>query len=176
MESYKLYKLYKLVNDLNDFIYIGSTTVPLQTRLIQHRSISNHCSSKVLFENGAIVSIEEIIPTMEITSKEILKLQEEIYINYYRNICVNKNRAIGLTPDMLKEYKRNYSKEKYKNYKNNPIFKEYNRNCSKEYYKNNKFTKSIYVDCECGGVYNDYTKNYHFNSSIQHKDYLISLE
>lgn len=162
------YKLYKLINDLNDFIYIGSTTLPLQTRLCIHRHYSNQCSSKVLFQNGAIVSIEEIIPTTEITSKEILKKQEEIYINYYRDVCVNKNRAIGLSPDMLKEYNRN---KQHLYYNTNPRYKEY----KKQYYKNNKFNKSIYENCECGGCYNDYTKNYHFNSSIKHKDYLISL-
>jgi len=162
------YKLYKLINDLNDFIYIGSTTLPLQTRLCIHRHYSNQCSSKVLFQNGAIVSIEEIIPTTEITSKEILKLEEEKYINYYKDVCVNKNRAIGLSPDMLKEYNRN---KQHLYYNTNPRYKEY----KKKYYKNNKFTKSIYENCECGGCYNDYTKNYHFNSSIKHKDYLISL-
>jgi hypothetical protein len=44
--SYQNGKIYKVVNDLNDFVYIGSTTQPLPKRWGLHKSASQKKSNK----------------------------------------------------------------------------------------------------------------------------------
>ena len=82
-------RIYKLISS-NGLIYIGSTVGTLQTRLSQHKGNAKHnrcgISSKSLFEDNAIVSIELIEEYQNITIKA---LQELEYLLIGKTECVN---------------------------------------------------------------------------------------
>jgi len=87
MSNYQKGKIYKLVNDeMPDKIYYGSTTRDLNIRLSQHKSASNSCSSKILFEKGNVKII--LVEEYPCYSKKQLEIKESFYIE--NNECINK--------------------------------------------------------------------------------------
>lgn len=98
MPDYQQGKVYKIISDSTDKIYIGSTTNQyLSNRMALHRQqfrfwkegqIKKHTSSiKILkFANAKIVLIENY----PCKSKEELLACEQKWIDYYKDICVNK--------------------------------------------------------------------------------------
>jgi hypothetical protein len=83
-------KIYKLTNDINDLVYIGSTTNKyLSKRKAQHYYCFKHnikCSSVVIFECGGNVNIE-LIELIEFTYIDELRQKEREYIK--KTNCVN---------------------------------------------------------------------------------------
>jgi len=133
--------IYSLTCNNPNLIYYGSTIRPLNERLIGHKSKSNNCKSKILFEwgNVKINMLEEI----EYEDKQELRDREEYYI---RNLkCVNSN--IPNRTD--KEYRDYY----YKKNRDEIL---------------NKQKKS--VKCECGLNFTIHHKARH-KKSQKHKVY-----
>jgi len=86
MPNYQNGKIYKIINDIDDKIYIGSTTLLLCQRLAGHHQ---HCSTsaKQFFNvNHKIILLENYA----CNSKEELESRERYYIELNKDICVNK--------------------------------------------------------------------------------------
>jgi hypothetical protein len=89
MPDYSLAKIYKLVSNKTEDIYIGSCLMRLSTRLSNHKHTSNHCVSKKLFVNDAIITIV-LIENYPCNTKNELKARELFHIT--TNKCINKNK------------------------------------------------------------------------------------
>ena len=89
-------KIYKIVNNVDDKIYIGSTTQPLYKRINDHRkryrsTVPNQYATKELFDtyginNCQIVLIEEI----EVHNVEEERKIEREWYDKLRHLVVNK--------------------------------------------------------------------------------------
>jgi len=161
MMDYKNGKIYKLVNDVNDIIYIGSTTQPLYKRFDWHKRRSRNESGKKVklyraiseigIDHFKIVLIEEY----PCENRQQLFARETEMIIRFDSIKNGYNMIKSYVSDeeyaeWLKKYKisnKDYfssiAKEHHKN--NREILlskmKEYyinNREKKLEYYKNNK--------------------------------------
>ena len=157
MPDYTKGKIYKIITSYQaDKIYIGSTTKGrLCDRITEHRSCyknnKRQCKSKEIlcFGDAQIILIE----TYPCHSKDELHQREQYWMDYYKEICVNKQKAfIGLNK---KEYKKVYYeenketvKEKVKKYYEEN--KEKKKEIVKKYYEENKEKKKEIVSCECG--------------------------
>jgi len=158
MLKYECGKIYKL--QIDNLIYIGSTTKDLNERLKQHhikfkiyqnKKSKYYISSFELFKNKIIplITLLELVPCK---SKNELLERERFYIE--NTECVNKIKKVTLTEEERNNYCKNYYennkdkiKEYYENNKDNikDKIKEYNeknkdkiKDKIKEYYENNK--------------------------------------
>ena len=119
MLDYSLSKIYKLVSNKSPDIYIGSCVTRLSTRLCQHKSKGNKCSSKKLFLDDAIITIV-LIENYECKDKNELKARELYHIT--NNICINHNKPFvcEITCEDKKTYKKEYyiaTIDKFKEYR-----------------------------------------------------------
>ena len=125
-------KIYKITCDEIDKIYVGSTCGKLEARLRGHRSDhTNYLEGK----GGYITSYEilkfpsakiSLIESFSCESKDDLLRREDEWIDYYKDIRVNKFRAYtGLNE---KEYRKDYYQEN----------KEYFTQKFKEYYESHR--------------------------------------
>ena len=130
--------IYKLSDGEKD--YYGSTTMPLEIRIVRHTSPANDTSSNILNRDNLTIELME-----EVEDESQLLIREQYYLDNYE--CVNKNRAY-LNP----EHKKQYQQEYYKHYrvvnrdKQNKYQKQYqetNRD------KINEKARTKYR-CECG--------------------------
>jgi len=87
MVDYSKSFIYKLSSYDNDLIYIGSTTQILCKRLYQHKTKSNKCTSKILFEKSDNVFIT-LLEEVTAANKQELQAIERKYIENFD--CVNK--------------------------------------------------------------------------------------
>jgi hypothetical protein len=111
MADVSLGKVYKLFVSGDDRCYIGSTTSPLKTRLIHHKSKGNYCSSRILFENKADVQIE-LLEAVNFTDKVELHKRELEWIKNTPN-CINIGtpcKMPGLGEATLANYAANYDR------------------------------------------------------------------
>jgi len=162
MVNYKNGKIYKLVNDELNLTYYGSTCNELRKRLCQHKSISNRCKSKIMFESGEVkIYLVEKFPCND---RIELNQRERFYIE--NNECINCQIPLRTH----KEYKED-NKDKYKeiNKKYHKENKEERNNKSHEYYKTNKvkcieLSKKHYQDNK------EYYKEYNNQYYEKHKD------
>ena len=133
--DYKNGKIYKLVNDELNLTYYGSTCTPLYKRLYQHKTKSNKCSSKILFEKGEVkIYLVEKFPCND---RIELNQKERYYIE--NNDCVNKRIPARTKKERNKIYRENNKdliKKKDKEYRENNKDKINKR--KKEYRENNK--------------------------------------
>ena len=77
----KIYKLFASGDDTR--CYIGSTVMALWDRLAHHKAhlkAERTCTSKVLFENNAIVQIE-LLEAVNCTTKQELEIRERYWID-----------------------------------------------------------------------------------------------
>ena len=128
MVNYGNGKIYRIISNETEIIYIGSTTQPLTKRMAHHKTLMKCSSAEILqYPDADIILIENY----SCNSKEELKSREQYHIDDYRangfNV-INKNRAIGLDRDRLKNRQKEYRE------KNKEIIKEQ----MKEYYHGNK--------------------------------------
>jgi hypothetical protein len=92
-----------IVYELNtgELCYIGATVRTMDVRFKRHKSPSNKCTSKRLFENGGVVECI-VLEEVEVKTKAELDRIERRYIDEARaelgDLCVNIS-----TPDRTKE-------------------------------------------------------------------------
>jgi len=114
-------KIYKIVRDGTDQIYVGHTTEPrLSRRMNGHRSDfcswkagkRKYCSSFAMLDGGPcrIVLIEDF-PCQNIDQ---LKAREQHYIDLFKPICVNIQRAIDLRTDDERRADKSQSDARYR--------------------------------------------------------------
>ena len=119
--TYKNGKIYKITSTNSTDCYIGSTTQPLNRRLVQHRSAYKHYLNSVrsyqssfdIFKAGN-VSIE-LIQEFPCNNKDELEFQESLTIRKEVN-CINKRgrNTINSVSDRkayMKSYMNNYKKK-----------------------------------------------------------------
>ena len=99
-------RVYKICTDekYTNEIYIGSTFDTLEKRFMRHKTDSN-CSSYILFEKFGYENCHiELIKKYDVIDRDHLEVYETLWINKYRNKCVNK-----LTPFCIRKlYKKAY--------------------------------------------------------------------
>ena len=101
MPDFKNAKIYKLWCHETNEIYVGSTTQSLANRLSKHKSPTNTCNSKILFEksNNVMIELLELFPC---ENKMYLNKKEGEFIRKFD--CVNKNIAGRTQPESKKHY------------------------------------------------------------------------
>ena len=146
--KYNSGKIYKLVNDVNDQIYIGSTTTSLSQRFSGHKMdskkhpnqrIYKHVAELGGWEHFKIVLIEEV---GDCENKMQLGRRERYWID---ELKAELNKCIPCrTREELVEYKNDYNKE---------------------YYVDNRDDLRKKFDCElCGGKYTKDGKSFHIKT------------
>ena len=152
MEFARVYKL----ESSNGLVYYGSTTQKyLSVRLCQHKSDSkdctkhNTCASKLLYADGASVTITLVENVKDCKDKYELQARERWYIE--NNECVNKvvpgrtrQEYRVINRESLKVYHKEYNKQ------NATVRNEYR----KTYREKNRAEISTWattkIKCECG--------------------------
>ena len=92
-------RVYKICTDekYTDECYIGSTFHSLEHRFVRHKT--DLCSSSILFQKFGYENCHiELIKEYDVLDREHLEVYETLWINKYRNKCVNK-----LTPFCIKK-------------------------------------------------------------------------
>ena len=94
--EYKNGKIYKIISDNTNNIYIGSTCQPLNKRIAMHRGDFKKFTEG---KKGFITSFDImklgsydiiLIENFPCDKKEELHARERYYIEFHKNICVNK--------------------------------------------------------------------------------------
>lgn len=170
MVDYQSSKIYKITNDVNDEVYVGSTTQTLTKRFSWHITSSknkdkNHLPLYVLMnELGTEHFCISLIEDYSCTNKTELRLREGHWIREQGTL--NKNiagRDIKQRYADNKEKKQDYNKQYNAENKENILEKKkqyYDENKEKilekkkQYYDENKEKvkqmKSEKIQCECG--------------------------
>jgi len=98
--KYKNGKIYKIVAYETNDVYIGSTTMPLKTRYIEHKSNfkcwtntkKRYCSSAKMFGKYGLDNCKiELIEICVCNSKQELEGREAFFVEEYDS-CVNSNK------------------------------------------------------------------------------------
>lgn len=156
MSEYNKYnngKIYKLINkNTNEIIYVGSTTMPLNKRMNQHKydykrynhmNHYNYINTIGGFENINILLIENY----SCKNFEELRQREQYYQDLHKNKILNTFNAYINIKEYQQKYRiDNYDKlKKYDEIRNKTeCRKEYIRNHRKNYYEKNKIKKLEY--------------------------------
>ena len=127
--DYQNSKIYKIINDsLPELVYYGSTANTLTKRFGQHKSKSNKCSSKQLFDCDVKPQIF-LVESYPCNSKDELNARERWHIE--NNVCVNKNIPNRTRKEYLQDNKEEISE-------NNKQYRQDNKDKIKEYRQDNK--------------------------------------
>ena len=125
MPNYQNGKIYRLISNKTEDVYYGATVNPLPSRKNQHKSPTNKCVSKKLFENDAVVTII-LVEAFPCNNKNELKARELFYIT--NNPCININKPFISELNHGVELKKEYYE----------VNKETILEQKKEYYETNK--------------------------------------
>ena len=176
MPNYQLGKIYKIVSSETDKIYVGSTTHKyLSERLSNHKSIyrswkdgkRGYVSSFELLNYGdAVIILLEAFPC---NNKDDLRAKEQDWINQFKDICINRNKAYtGIHAKNEKERIVKYKKQYYT--ENTEKVAEYKRIYRAEQIELSRSEKLI---CSCSGKYTRANKARH-NKTKKHQDYYLA--
>ena len=136
MNKYEHSKIYKIVNDVNDMIYVGSTTEPLDKRWLTHLIDYKRRPNNKLYKKIHKIGIEHfkiiLISIYPCKSKEQLIQRERVeYDKYDSSILLNTYR-----PTITKEEEIAYRKKRCKEYYE--VHKEELNNKNQKYYVENR--------------------------------------
>ena len=104
MVNYKNGKIYKLVNDELNLTYYGSTCNELRKRLSGHKTKTNKCKSKIMFESGEV----KIYLVEEFPCNDRLELNQRERYYIENNNCVNKNIPTRTPKEYMKDNNLKY--------------------------------------------------------------------
>ena len=128
MPDYSLAKIYQIICNTTGKRYIGATVQKkLCTRLAQHVSKRNDCSSKEIIDNGNYEMV--LIEDYPCTSKDQLHQRERFYIESME--CVNKQ-----IPCRTETENKEYQKEWYAH--NKEQIQKYKKEYDKKYHQQNR--------------------------------------
>jgi predicted GIY-YIG superfamily endonuclease len=135
MVNYQNGKVYRIVCNQTGLQYIGSTTIPLATRLSQHRKLlkddKSGTSKKILENNDYNIVLIEDYPCFR---KEELLQRERYYIEMME--CVNKKVP-------MQSQKEWYEKNKERLIEKQTVWNNNNREKLREYQKTFKANQVI---------------------------------
>jgi hypothetical protein len=156
MVNYSNSKVYKIISAQTDKIYIGSTTKKyLSQRIDKHRyqmkfyesgKGKKYTSFDILSYGDAQIILLEAFPNC--TSVDELRSKEQMYIDRFRDVCVNKCNAVGLNKEKRKVTTKAY----------NDVYKVANA-AKIKIYKNTKHA------CKCGGNFTNRNKYIHIKTN-----------
>jgi hypothetical protein len=176
-------RIYRIVHMESEICYIGSTLDELRNRWQGHkRGYGEWKAGKGIeitiypfFRKHGIDQFKMIlIKEYEVADRSHLEAYEQLYINKFRKIAVNKRSAFRI-PRLsqklaMKEY-REGNKEKVK--ESNKRYKETNRDKikmnHKQYKEKNREKIKETHPCECGGKYQLGTKAQHLRTTKHQK-------
>ena len=145
MPNYMNGKVYKIVNDIDNYVYIGSTTLALNIRMIYHRKRAKKGSNANLYKHMCEIGIYHfkiiLLRNVSCNNREELVREERIEFDKIdKEIRLNQ-----LRPITTHEEKNELARQSY--YKNNEKNLKYKRENSKlEHVKQHKkeYNKKIY--------------------------------
>ena len=183
MSNFQEAKIYKVINKLNSEIYVGSTTLDLDKRMIKHKCDAKqrpHLSKFYTFMNETgIDNFEiELIEDYPCETQEELRKREGKII---KAMATLNQRVAGRTPtEYSKEYRQTkkdkINKRRNERRKENPEktkeeYKKYAKLYRERHPEKIKEKASERIECECGGSYRRSDKSQH----IQSKKHLKAL-
>ena len=134
--DYKNGKIYQILNNVNDDVYVGSTTQPLCKRLYKHKADTkrrNFKIHKLIREIGEDKFYIELIESYPCNSKEELNAREGHYIRERGTLNM---KIAGRTDKAYYKDNKEHIDEYQKRYRE--ANKEFFNHCKKQYYENNK--------------------------------------
>ena len=164
-------KIYKIVNNIDDVVYIGSTTQLLYKRWNDHKKRSrkpekNQYSTSTMFkkygmENCKIVLIKEVT----VKNTEELRMKErEVYDEYKsKGLCINQYlpyKSVEEKKKYYQEYGLSHKEEKHEWYEK-----------KKEQISLKRKTERFI--CECGSSFRLSDKSLH-NKTLKHQNFVSS--
>lgn len=161
---YEYGKIYKIVNDINNNIYIGSTTKSLSQRFSLHLKEANKIKNNKTKLHNYINEIGESHFKIELVENYpcLTRCDLEDRERYYIKL---------LQPELnihKKKRSKNVTKKTYILKKTNePKVYEYDQ--GKYYYNFYEKNKQSIICETCGGVYNYYSKSKHLKSKKHNK-------
>lgn len=101
MVDYKNSKIYKLSSDQSKTLYIGTTTQPLKTRLVEHLYNIKHgrTQNSIRMRDHTNIQIE-LLEYYPCETKIELFQRENKYIDFYRKISYNTKKAHNTIEDI----------------------------------------------------------------------------
>ena len=149
--NYSKGKIYKIVNDVDNMVYIGSTSLSLNKRMAYHRGTMKKHKEFIIYQHIEKYGIEHfsiiLIRNYPCKSKEKLLHEERIEFDLVeRNLLLNKFRPI-----ITYEEKKMYESQNNKKYmKTSEKRKKYDQNRNekrklemREYRKFNKIMQEL---------------------------------
>ena len=117
--DYKNGKIYQILNNVNDDVYVGSTTQPLCKRLYKHKADTKRRDNlihKLIREIGEDSIYIELIEIYPCNSREELRAREGYYIRErgtLNNLIAGRTQQewIEDNKEQVKEYKHKYWKK-----------------------------------------------------------------
>ena len=167
MVNYSNGKIYKIVNDIDDKIYVGSTTQTLNKRFNRHKSKSKQSQDRTIYKHFNIIGWDHVtiklIENYVCSCKYELEKRERYWIdtlNSSLNIIVptrTQKEHYELNKDRILTYNRNYrlaNIEKCKKRDRDYYIKNKQRilDRDKRYYLSKRDELATKVTCECGKV------------------------
>ena len=149
MPNYKNSKIYKLCNNIDNLIYIGSTTGPLCMCMAVHHTEAKKNNNANLYKHMNKLGVQNfkiiLIENYACASKDELLKRERYYIEIHdKNILLNLNRPIinSIEKKQLTKIWNTKNKKYYKIWhaKN----KEYQNEQNGKWHLNNKLHFKIY--------------------------------
>jgi hypothetical protein len=113
MPNYKNGKVYKLVNNIDNLIYIGSTTCRLSTRMALHRDRAKKNYNANIYKHMRKIGVDNFkIVLFEYCScnskDELLRRERYIFDIHDKNILLNSNRPSTTYVEKKHDNKKNY--------------------------------------------------------------------
>lgn len=112
--------IYIIRTPSNPSVYIGSTSMPVKNRFMCHKSQYKaylqarfqYCSSFDILQDP--LAYIELLEAFEDITLQELKKKENDYIEQYKHICINRNRAYLDDATRKQQIKHNNEKRNYK--------------------------------------------------------------
>ena len=169
MVNYQNGRIYKLVNDIDDKIYVGSTTTSLSQRKSAHVTLSRKKTNRAVYKHFNDIGWNRVsiilIEKYSCEDKEELLKRERYWIEKIGTL----NRQI---PTRTRKERRVINKEHIKDVtheyytKNLEKYRDRYNKYAQEYYKNNKVKITEKIRCVCGRYYQRKHKSDHFKTKI----------
>jgi group I intron endonuclease len=170
-------KIYQILNNIDNEVYIGSTTQPLARRWTDHKKVVGKGTTKLykhMEKHGKESFYIELIKNFDCETKEQLRAEEGKYI---RELGTLNQIISGRT--MKEYYEENKQKYIERSKKNGPAYREKNREYlkvkAKERYMKNiehvKARQKKQIMCICGSTYQSAGKSAHLKSK-KHQSFI----
>ena len=179
MNKYQFGKIYKITNTENSEVYVGSSTIDLDDRMIKHKNFAKKKPDvsnlyRLMNKIGVDKFNIELIENCPCESQNELEKREGEII---KEIGTLNQQVVGRTDEEKKELKKEYKKQNKDkiNKKRNERRKENPEKTKEEYKKYSaqyrerhpekiKEWHTTKVECECGGKYTLSHKAEHMKS------------